>query len=118
MVPTSTPKVKPEDSTSISTPTEEEVAEEGQVQGLTHIQHYSQYVRATAELGETLPLGEDAAKQHTTKALEYLRGAAHLQKATWRMMGAGLHQLHMTLAGSPAYDVFKVLQEHFLSEAQ
>ena len=78
VVPTSTPEVEPEDSTSISTPTEEEVAEEGQVQGLTRIQHYSQYIRATAELGETLPLGEDAAKQHTTKALEYLRGAAHL----------------------------------------
>ena len=34
------------------------------------------------------------------------------------MMGAGLHQLHMALAGSPAYDAFEVLQEHFLSEAQ
>ena len=77
-VPNPTTEAEPEDSTSISTPTEEEVAEEGQMQGLTHIQHYTQYVQATAELGETLPLGEDAAKQHTTKALEYLRGAAYL----------------------------------------
>ena len=118
MVPTPTPEVEPEDSTSISTPTEEEVAEESQVQGLSQKQHYSQYIRAAAELGETLPLGEDAAKQQTTKALEYLRGAAHLQEAAWRMMGAGLHQLHLALAGSPAYEIYEVLQEHFLSEAQ
>ena len=77
-----------------------------------------QYVPAAAELGETLLLGEDAAKQQTSKALEYLRGAAPLQEAAWRMMGAGLCQLHMALAGSPAYEVFEVLQEHFLSEAQ
>ena len=75
MVPTSTP--------------EEKVAEESQVQGLSQKQHFLQYVRAAAELGETLLLGEDAAKQPTTKALEYLRGAAHLQEAAWRMMGAG-----------------------------
>ena len=61
MVPIPTTKAEPEDSTSISTPTEEEVAEEGQVQGLTCIQHYSQYIKAAVELGETLPLGEDAA---------------------------------------------------------
>ena len=58
VVPISSPKAEPEDSTSISTPTKEEVAEEGQVQGLTRIQHYLQYIRATAGLGETLPLGE------------------------------------------------------------
>ena len=118
VVPNPTTEVEPEDSTSISTPIEEEVAEEGQVQGLTCIQHYTQYFQATAELGETLLLGEDAAKQHTTKALEYPRGAAHLQEAAWRMMGVGLHQLHLALAGSLAYNVFEVLQEHFLSEAQ
>ena len=89
MVPTPTPEAEPEDSTSISTPTKEEVAEESQVQGLSQKQHYLQYIRATAELGETLPLGEDAAKQQTTKALEYLRGAAHLGEAAWRMMGQG-----------------------------
>ena len=33
-------------------------------------------------------------------------------------MGAGLCQLHMALAGSPPYEAFEVLQEHFLSEAQ
>ena len=77
-VPNPTTEAEPEDSTSISTPTEEEAAEEGQMQGLTCIQHYAQYIQAAAKLGETLPLGEDAAKQHTTKALEYLRGAAHL----------------------------------------
>ena len=78
MVPISTPEAEPEDSTSISTPTKEEVAEQSQVQGLSQKQHFSQYVQAAAELGETLPLGEDATKQQTTKALEYLRGAAHL----------------------------------------
>ena len=78
VVPNPTTEAEPVDSTSISTPTEEEVAEEASTQGLTHIQHYTQYIQAAAELGETLPLGEDAAKQHTTKALEYLRGAAHL----------------------------------------
>ena len=78
VVPTSTPEAEPEDSTSISTPTKEEVAEESQVQGLSRKLHYSQYIRAAAELGETLPLGEDAAKQQTSKALEYLRGASHL----------------------------------------
>ena len=75
-------------------------------------------MKAAAELGEAMPLGEDAAKQQTAKAIEYLRGAAHLKEAAWKMMGAGLHQLHMALAGSPAYEVFEVLQEHFLSEAQ
>ena len=44
MVPTSTPEAEPEDSTSISTLTEEEVAEESQVQGLSQKQHFSQYV--------------------------------------------------------------------------
>ena len=34
VVPTSTPEAEPEESTSISTPTEEEVAEESQVQGV------------------------------------------------------------------------------------
>ena len=75
-------------------------------------------MKAAAKLGEALPLGEDAVKQQTSKAIKYLRGAAHLREAAWRMMGAGLHQLHMVLAGSPAYEVFEVLQEHFLSEAQ
>ena len=117
-VPNPTTEAEPEDSTSIAAPTEEEFADEANMQGLTRIQHYTQYVQAAAKLGETLPLGEDAAKQHTTKALEYLRGAAHLREATWRMTGAGLCQLHMALAGSPAYNIFEVLQEHFLSEVQ
>ena len=67
-------EAKPEDSTSIVVPTEEEVADEASTLGLTSIQHYAQYVQAALELGETLPLGEDVAKQHTTKAIEYLRG--------------------------------------------
>ena len=62
MVPTPTPEVEPEDSTSILTPTEEEITEGSQVQGLSQKEHYSQYVRVAAELVETLPLGEDAAK--------------------------------------------------------
>ena len=111
-------ETEPEDSTSITVPTEEEAVEEARTQGLTHIQHFAQYVQAASELGETLPLGEDAAKQLTTKALEYLRGAAHLREATWHMTGVGLHQLHLALAGSPAYQIFEVLQEHFLSEVQ
>ena len=65
-----------------------------------------------------LPLGKDTAKQLTTKALEYLRGAAHLRETLWHMTGVGLHQLHMALAGSPAYNIFEVLQEHFMSEVQ
>ena len=77
-VPNPTTEAEPEDSTSISAPIEEEVAEEASMQGLTCMQHYAQFIQAAAELGDTLPLGEDAAKQHTTKALEYLRGAAHL----------------------------------------
>ena len=78
VVPNPTTEAEPEDSTSISAPTEKEVAEEANMQGLTCIQHYVQYIQAAAELGETQPLGEDSAKQHTTKALDYLRGVAHL----------------------------------------
>ena len=81
-------------------------------------QHYSQYVKTVAELGEVMPLGKDATKDQTAKAIKYLRGAAHLREAAWRMMGVGLCQLHMALVGNPAYEVFEVLQEHFLSEAQ
>ena len=84
-VPNPTTGAEPEDSTSIAASIEEEVADEANTQGLTRIQHYAQYIQAAAKLGETLPLGEDAAKQHTTKALEYLRGAAHLREATWQM---------------------------------
>ena len=76
-------EAEPEDSTSIVVPTEEEVADEASTQGLTSIQHYAQYVQAASELGEALPLGKDVAKQHTTKAIEYLRGAAHLREAVW-----------------------------------
>ena len=75
-------------------------------------------MQATTELGESIPLGEDLAKVHMAKAIEYLWGAAHLREAAWKMTGAGLHQLHMALAGSPAYEVFEVLQEHFISEVQ
>ena len=117
-VPNPTTEAEPEDSASIAASTEEEVADEAHMQGLTRIQHYAQYIQAAAQLGETLPLGEDATKQHTTKVLEYLRGAAHLREAAWQMTGAGLCQLHMALAGSLAYNVFEVLQEHFLSEIQ
>ena len=52
------------------------------------------------------------------KAIEYLCGAAHLREAAWHMTGAGMHRLHLALAGSPTYKVFEVLQEHFLSEVQ
>ena len=83
-----------------------------------HIQQYAQYVQAATKLGETIPLGEDAAKQHTAKALEYLRGAAHLREAAWPMTGVGLCQLHMALAGSLAYNIFEVIQEHFLNKIQ
>ena len=66
------PEVETSDSTSILSPTEEELAEERQVQGLLWKQHYFQYVKAAAELGEAMPLGEDAAKQQTAKAIKYL----------------------------------------------
>ena len=112
------PEAEPSDPTSILTPSEEEIAEDRQVQGLSRKQHFSQYVQVAAELGEAMPLGEDVAKVQTSKAIEYLRGAAHLREAAWKMTGAGLHQLHMALAGSPTYKVFEVLQEHFLSEVQ
>ena len=58
------------------------------------------------------------AKEQMPKAIEYLHGAAHLREVAWQMTGAGLHRLHLALAGSPAYEVFEVLQEHFLSEVQ
>ena len=52
------------------------------------------------------------------QAIEYLLGVAHLREVAWQMTGAGLFHLHLTLAGSPAYEVFWVLQQHFLSEVQ
>ena len=88
------------------------------MQGLSRKQHFSQYVQAAVELGEAMSLGEDVAKVQTSKAIEYLQGAAHLREAAWKMTGVGLWQLHLALAGSPAYKVFEVLQEHFLSEVQ
>ena len=65
-----------------------------------------------------MPLGEDTAKEQTEKAIEYLCGVAHLWEVAWHITGAGLCHLHLTLAGSPAYKVFEVLQQHFLSEVQ
>ena len=118
VAPDPTPEIEPEDSTSIVVPSEEETAEEQQVQGLSRKQHYAQYMQVAAALGEDMPLGEDTAKEQTVKAIEYLCGAAHLREVAWQMTGAGLHQLHLALAGSPAYDVLEVLQEHFLSEVQ
>ena len=52
------------------------------------------------------------------QVIEYLHEAAHLREVAWQMMGAGLCCLHLALAGSPAYEVFEVLQQHFLSEVQ
>ena len=52
------------------------------------------------------------------QVIEYLCGAGHLREAAWQMTGVGLHCLHLTLAGSPAYEVFEVLQQHFLNEVQ
>ena len=75
-------------------------------------------MQAAAELGEDMLLGEDTAKEQTEKAIKYLHGAAHLREAAWHMTGAGLCHLHLALAGSPAYEVFEVLQQHFLSEVQ
>ena len=75
-------------------------------------------MQPAAELGEAMPLGEDSAKEQTAKAIDYLWGTAHLRVATWKMTGVGLHRLHMALVGSPAYEVFEVLQEHFLSKVQ
>ena len=46
-VPNPTTEAEPEDSTSISAPTEEEVAEEASRQGLTHMQHYEGLRRNT-----------------------------------------------------------------------
>ena len=86
--------------------------------GLSWKQHYVQYVQAATELGEDMPLGEDTAKEQTERAIEYLHGVAHLKEAAWQMTGAGLCCLHLTLAGSPAYEVFEVLQQHFLSKVQ
>ena len=52
------------------------------------------------------------------QAIEYLHGAAHLREVAWQMMGVGLCHLNLTLAGSPTYEVFEVLHQHFLSEVQ
>ena len=52
------------------------------------------------------------------QAIEYLHGVAHLREVAWWMMGVGLCHLHLALAGSPAYEVFEVLQQHFLSGVQ
>ena len=109
-IPNPTPEVEPGDSTSITMPSEEEQAEEQQVQGLSRKQHYAQYVQAAVELGVDMPLGEDTAKEQMEKAIEYLHGAAHLREVAWHMTGAGLCCLHLALAGSPAYEVFEVLQ--------
>ena len=109
-VPNPTPEVKPGDYTSIIMPSEEEQVKEQQAQGLSRKQHYAQYVQAAVELGEDMPLGEDTAKEQTAKAIEYLHGAAYLREVAWCMTGAGLHHLHLALAGSPAYEVFEVLQ--------
>ena len=81
--PNPTPEVEPKDSTSIIMPSEEEQIEEQQVWGLSRKQHYAQYVWATMELGEDMPLGEDTAKEQTVKAIEYLHGAAHLREVAW-----------------------------------
>ena len=117
-VPNPTPEFKLGDSTSIIMPSEEEQVKEQQVQGLSRKQHYAQYVQAATELGKDMLLGEDTAKEQTAKAIEYMCGAAHPREAAWHMTGAELHCLHLALAGSPAYEVFKVLQQHFLSEVQ
>ena len=116
--PTPIPEAELGDSTSTMMPSEEDTIEEQQVQGLSRKQHYAQYMQVAAELGEGMPLGEDSVKEQMAKAIEYLRGAAHLREAAWKMTGLGLHQLHMALVGSPAYEVYEVLQEHFLSEIQ
>ena len=118
VAPNPTPEVEPGDSTSIVMPSEEETVNEQQVQGLLRKHHYAQYMQAAAELGEDMPLGEDTAKEQTVKTTEYLCGATHLREVAWQMTGAGLHRLHLALAGSPTYEVFEVLQEHFLSEVQ
>ena len=118
VAPNPTPEVKPGNSTSIVMPSKEETVKEQQVQGLSRKQHYAQYMQAATELGEDMPLGEDTAKEQTAKTIEYLHGAAHLREVAWQMTGVGLHQLHLALAGSPAYEVFEILQEHFLSEVQ
>ena len=52
------------------------------------------------------------------QVIEYLCGAAHLREVALQMTGVGLCHLHLALAGSPAYEVFEVLQQHFLSEVQ
>ena len=117
-IPNLTPEVEPVDSTSITMPSGEEQAEEQQVKGLSRKQHYAQYVQGAAELGEDMLLGEDTAKEQMEKTIEYLCGATHLREAAWHMTGAGLCHLYLTLAGSPAYEVFEVLQQHFLSEVQ
>ena len=117
-IPNPIPTVKPEDSTSITIPSKEEQSEEQQVIGLSQKQHYAQYVQAATQLGEDMPLGEDTAKEQTERAIEYLHGVAHLRAVAWWMMGAGLCHLHLTLAGSQAYGVCEVLQQHFLSKVQ
>ena len=99
-------------------PSEEETVKEQQVQGLSRKQHYAQYMQVATELGEDMTLGEDNAKEQMAKAIEYLHGAVHLREAAWQMTGVRLHRLHLALTGSPAYEVFEVLQEHFLSEVQ
>ena len=70
--PAPIPEAEPGDSTSILMPSEEEITEDRQVQGLSRKQHFSQYVQAAVELGEAMPLGEDAAKVQRSKAIEYL----------------------------------------------
>ena len=60
-------EAEPGDSTAITSPSEEELAEEQLLTGLSRKQHYAQYIQAAAELGEDMPLGEDAAKEQTEK---------------------------------------------------
>ena len=52
------------------------------------------------------------------QAIEYLHGVAHLREVAWWMTGVGLHCLHLALAGSPPYQVFDMLQQHFFSGVQ
>ena len=52
---------------AITSPSEEELAEELMSSGLSRKQHYVQYVQAAIKLGEDMPLGENTAKEQAGK---------------------------------------------------
>ena len=73
-IPNPTPKVKPEDSTSITMPSEEEQVEEQRVQGWSRKQHYAQYVQVAVELGEDMHWGKTLLRSRQKRLLNICMG--------------------------------------------